>query len=149
MGKEKYWFRGKPKDGGEWVYGFYYLENDVTYIITRQGKRVEVFYESVGQFTGFTAGGGTAVFEGDIVKYGINEKRNYLVVYLRMDAGYFLSDSLNWCPCQIRGTPLGNKNSHYMKVIGNVFDNKNLLPLLGDDEEEKGGNEENGETNRE
>jgi len=69
-------FRGKSVETNEWVYGSYVLEkySNTPYICYFEYgtfvniKQIEVYPETVGEFTGMTDKNGTKIFEGDIVK---------------------------------------------------------------------------------
>ena len=79
---DRYLFRGKRKDNGEWVTG-YLIKGNNTYIVTPEAiyymvvsisymasvEFVEVLPETVGQCTGLTDKNGKLIFEGDIVKF--------------------------------------------------------------------------------
>ena len=129
----EYEFRGKDITSGEWVFGYYWVStapqdgNKRHHIIQADGLMFDVVPESVGMFTGMKAKDGGKIFEGDFVLYGIHEKKKYLVVYLEVDAGFFLSEKTDWNPCDTRANPLGGKNNYYLKIIGNLTDSPNLL----------------------
>ena len=81
----------------------------------------EVVPETVGQFTGMTDKNGTKIFEGDIVKekYKINERLYYIV----WDNDYFaLRAESEYTSYQLDELLLS-----HCEVIGNIYDNKELL----------------------
>jgi len=123
----RYIFRGKRKEDGVWVYGDLEHNGDIDMRI--QG--FIVISDTVGQFTGMKDGKDNHIFENDIVQIkcgeGKKEKKNYLVVYVEVDACYYLSESEDWNPCDIRSMPLGRQNTYYIKKIGNIHDNSELL----------------------
>lgn len=80
-------FRGKRKDTGEWVEGYYVITDPIdmpsrirkpkALIFPTNGmcnwfykyfRPVEVLPETVGQFTGLTGKNGVKIFEGDVVQ---------------------------------------------------------------------------------
>jgi len=123
-------FRGKRIDNGEWVYGnlvqttkgcAYILETPsfIPALTLPTEEFIEVYPESVGQYTGLKAKKGKEIYEGDIVRY---EGRSYQIVYdsdrsaeFRFNASYTLSNILS--------KTLQNP----FEVIGNMHDNPELL----------------------
>jgi len=69
---------------------------------------------------------GRKIFGGDIIHHKQDDK-NYCVVYLEVDAGFYLTESLDATPVEIRARPLGRENNYYLRIVGNVYDNVKLL----------------------
>jgi hypothetical protein len=123
-------FRGKRKDNGEWVYGYYYVSANIHYITISYSEMEydldnwEVDENSVGQFTGVYDKNGNKVFEGDIVK----SKKGSI------DEVSYDSITFNLLVAQAsapKGTCVNffGKNNPLIEieVIGNIHDNPELL----------------------
>lgn len=132
----RYIFRGKRKDNGEWVYGgIYYqkadeVKEEAVYIIGGSlndvGVAYEVIPETVIQCTGMKDKNGRLIFEGDLLRFtnSDNEQSIYKVFYDDVYAGYRiqemglggLDEMSNW-----------EDSREYFEVIGNIHDNPELL----------------------
>ena len=121
-------FRAKDLDG-KWVYGgitdpCHEIENK-TYIVSIDFNRdeevncfIEAKEDTVGQFTGLTDKNGTRIFEGDIVEW-IDSDEN-----TRIDVVKWVYGGLILCNAQ---HTVGSYLNNDLLVIGNVFDNPELL----------------------
>ena len=122
-------FRGKRKDNGEWVEGYYNYATDgynlELHLISDKitGIHTEVIPETVGQYTGLTDKSGKKIFEGDIVKIplyeGCQEKAIAVVAWDILCAVFYL-----------HGKRVNTDFYHYFgndcEVISNIHDNPEL-----------------------
>lgn len=139
-------FRGKDRRTGEWVYGFYcrhdygahYQDKKLikeacsVYDIWTTDGWVAVEETSLGQFTGLTDCNGKEIYEGDIVKVTqIRPKhlapidRGTCVVSFSPWYGWSVGTDMIRYEVEAR-TKLGAIDK--IEIIGNVFDNPNLIP---------------------
>jgi uncharacterized phage protein (TIGR01671 family) len=135
--------RGKRVDNGEWVFGFYYYsvryKADFIKVSLEDGDAfieydIEVFPESVGQFTGFYTRDRKTIFEGDIM-------REWLEDSVEPEGGYYAFNVVNfqwgsWCLLQIGFDYSKSDYEDFTKlyegwdnaeVIGNIHDNNELI----------------------
>lgn len=146
---DRYLFKGKRKDNGEWVYGgIYYqkadeVKEEAVYIIGGSlndvGAAYEVISETVGQCTGLKDKNGKLIFEGDILHIKTGKGWNcpigtdiyYKVVFTEFNI------ECNSCTEYIgfmAERSSGSLSSIYYivrsygaEVIGNIHDNPELL----------------------
>lgn len=124
-------FRGKRKDNGELVYGnsvLFFKETTKIYGELVQWREIEVIPETVGQFTGLTDKNGKKIFEGDIVKscYACEKEKTLVVEFKSSRGGFFPYACGDGCGCCEEDT----YSPENTEVIGNVYDNKELLEEL-------------------
>lgn len=132
-------FRGKRSDCGEWIYGYYFkadkhwhghgIHEDwiATSSIQNGGwcnisGKYPVISETIGQYTGVTDRNGNKIFEGDIVKLSSG-----VFGFIKYDSGMFR------CVGKTEVKPCVGNINQYIKVVGNIYDNSELLE--GGDEE--------------
>jgi len=132
---ERYLFRGKLLDNGEWVQGYYvgavgYGDCDeICNINLVSGHRVEIDPDTVGQCTGLRDKRGKLIFEGDIANIEYTEIDGEVCfaheVVTWRDGGWVLLDVNTDSYCVLDG-----KDNEILEVIGNIHDNPELLDGL-------------------
>ena len=127
--KSEILYRGARMEDGKFVYGSLVFvkendksENELPHIVISYGPDTfdwfEVEPETVGQYTGIDDREGEKIFEGDIFKTGA-ENNIYTV---RFDYGCFLAYEDD-----VQGGILAELSTMFIKKIGNIHDNKELL----------------------
>lgn len=129
-------FRGKRKDTGEWVEGYYsgyglicQNEPEDTYNATGDycGQTpyvgfVEVDPATVGQYIGQTDKNGKKIFEGDILRI-TDRYGKFLDWRVEFRKGAFSikhPDCNYWCG-------IGDFDGYIIEIIGNIHDNPELM----------------------
>ena len=133
-------FRGKSIGTAEWVEGFYCGGNErktlrpciFVYRPDRQSYDCQdIIPETVGQYTGMTDKNGVRIFEGDIVTYKIPftdkvvKTETGTVIY--DGCGFHIKDD----GCMLR---VADEKCE-IQVIGNIYDNPDLLEVSGKNEQ--------------
>ena len=141
---DRYLFRGKRKDNGEWIEGnlincdffnndgfpiFYILDTDNIEYDCWEDIAVEIGYlevipETVGQCTGLKDKNGKLIFEGDIVKGLFNFELEIMSVCTFKDGAFGLT--AKQCGVYHFSAFTSICNVKY-EVIGNIHENPELL----------------------
>ena len=129
----EYKFRGKRIDNGEWVYGYYFIEErdiedgiiwrDIPQIQQRYGDHFQYFdvdLATVGQYTGLHDKNGKEIYEGDIVTGLFNHTDIIGHIVYGSDATFFINRK------GLYGIGLNNATD-WLEVIGNIYENPELL----------------------
>lgn len=119
--------RAKTTDG-EWVYGTLCMNGVIPPHIVWVRKDAEVIttdifqYETIGMYSRLHDKNGTEIFDGDIVHFvnpGLRYDMTVPVVFNRGD--FCLEKNRNYL------IPMGNFEDACYEVVGNIFDNPELL----------------------
>lgn len=137
--------KAKRPDNGEWVCGYFYQENDNTYIVEDRQKEsflnrnaaYEVVPDTVCQFTGFTDKNGKDVYEGDVLRsdeypFSCIEEDEYdnyygMIDWLEEEASFYIIAIKN-PESPVRGISEGicdaisKKAMQDFEVVGNIHD---------------------------
>lgn len=133
MAFDRYKFRGKRVDNGEWVYGYYvkgfgYNVNDIeNRIFTLDGMYIhEVEEETVGQYAGLKDKNGREIYEGDII-----EKTYYSYHQPECSELFEIKyEGLGFHFKHIKGNAFYLPFTEDIEVIGNIYENPELLEKI-------------------
>ncbi|MBN6014129.1 YopX family protein [Streptococcus oralis] len=128
-------FRGRSVEAfseEEWKYGYLIEDEGYSFIINQVieaneqyitiGSWCPVNPDTLGQSTGLFDKEGTEVFEGDILHHQIQTEYTFIVKYNK-DKGRWYGDGLS----RIYRIEITKEFLPYYKVIGNIYENPELL----------------------
>lgn len=135
--------RAKRKDNSEWIEGYYVSLGKYHYILTGKldlaahypiFEHLLVDPETVGDYTGLTDRNNKMIFEGDIVA-GTAYSSEFIGVIVWIDeiaafgVRYFRrTDPTAWENSSIlKAVSSGRQDKFAAKIIGNIYDNPELL----------------------
>lgn len=119
-------FRGKLKNIGNWQYGdLVHSPSGKVFIVKEhnndEGTKFLLDKETIGQFTGFLDKNGKKIFEGDIVEF--DDFKRSAVIWGNGEYNQITGFRLASYPL----FSVSIVNSKLFEVIGNVYDNSELL----------------------
>lgn len=141
-------FRGKRKDNGKWVEGYYakrsnhacfayelrynhFIIKDI-FMDYNLGvlQEFEIIPETAGQYTGLTDKNGKKIFEGDLClcNRNINDRFDKAVFVIKYDELIGFYGENEWGGNTISADEFG-----MCEIFGNVFDNPELLEVNKND----------------
>lgn len=121
-------FRGKRVDNGEWVEGYLADENYINVpfndndVNGRLDEPIEVYSETVCEYTGLTDKNGRRIFENDICDR--KEQFPEIVTYHDGDWTLDYSYASEYSYCNL-GFYVAERGG--VEIIGNIFDNPELV----------------------
>lgn len=127
--EDRYLFKAKRLDNGEWIVGYLYRlsENNPPFIMLRKyGERYEVDEHTICQCTGLRDKNGNLIYEHDVAKakYSDGFEEITEVAYSKNGYSPYLNEyECEGCCCRCEVTEI--------EVIGNIFDNPELLESEG------------------
>ena len=139
-------FKAKRIDNGEWVYGNYAFTDtngEQHFIFQNKAFEHEVDKNTICQYTGLTDKNGNKICENDILSVLLigepdEEKENCIVRYGRKAENFRieLGFNLEWTKTYyLRCDICFWIENREVEVIGNIFDNAELLDLGNEDAE--------------
>lgn len=131
--EDRYLFRGKRKNNGEWIFGNLIQTDDGVYIIQNYVpqhliKNYEVDPATVCQCTGLEDKNGNLIWENDIIE--CKDGKHNFQTQIEWDAycaGFIFQDT----ETSVVGLDAITANGLYSesKIVSNIFDNQELLEV--------------------
>ena len=143
---DRYLFRAKRIDNGEWISGYLYGIWERKYIlwgmINDIPNMTEVDTSTICQFTGLKDKKGKLIWENDIVRFQFDnddcpfpnkdiKKRIGKVFFSDFRASWSIAMGRNGSKCFNNDLFKYVQNGNRVEIIGNIFDNPELLESEG------------------
>ena len=128
---DRYLFRGKRVDNGEWVQGYFMMSEPTkftkmthpTIVDEKTGMAEFVMPATIGQCIGLRDENGTLIFEGDGVLLGVGSPcygAKAVIKWDKLVCGYFAHTEYDdWYTLEETGS--------FLKIIGNIHDDLELV----------------------
>lgn len=136
--EDRYLFKAKRIDDGEWVVGYIarygYTGREKYYIIPSYASDLYSFLidkNTICQCTGLKDKNGKLIWENDIVEAWSQGSKATGKVMQRIDGLWFMYPA--WQKREFWGLCPNNDRETTVEVIGNIFDNPELLEVQDDD----------------
>ena len=135
----RYIFRGKRKDNGEWVEGYLYITHNGEYEISRYDDELDierityiVIPETVCQCTGRKYANDKLLFEGDIVKWYSDYDDTWGYSHTAECYGIIVWNANDYCwniKVDDELVPFNDYDWDISMVVGTTHDNPELLEV--------------------
>lgn len=129
-------FKAKRKDNGEWIEGYYVFCRKHHYILPiltetigydeRENEWIEIATDTLCQYTGLTDKNDKKIWENDILT-----RDGYWDIRIEFENGAFMvrnADKVQYIN-RVTCTPISILDINAYEVIGNIFDNPELLEV--------------------
>ena len=125
-------FRGKSIITSEWVYGYYWTNENGNHFIRQTVdlngcftiSDTEVDENTIGQYTGLKDKNGVEIYEGDVINCN---NRNFIVEFRKERGGFFPFACGDGCGCCEDEVISSYAIEELTKIIGNIWDNPEQL----------------------